>query len=69
MEQTEELIPILMEGFIYIALIAITIYTLIYSYHWFGYGTSKKVSTITLIIFLVGAAALIGTMAISLMNI
>ena len=51
-------ISIVAEGIIYVSLLVGTIYTLIVSYHWFQYGSSRKTSTTALIIFLSGSGLL-----------
>ena len=59
------LTDVLMQGLIYLALIALTIYGLILGYHWYSYGTSKRASTIALLVFVGGGLFFVGTMFIS----
>lgn len=42
------------------------IHTLLLSYHWFQYGTTKKTALTALCIYLAGGALLFGALAVSL---
>ena len=50
----------------YITLLVLLFYSLFLAYHWFSYGTSKKTSLISLVIFLAGTIPFVIIMAITL---
>ena len=54
------------ELILYFALFATTIYTIIFGYHWFSYGSSNRISLTAMFVFLVGAAVLLLSMLVSL---
>lgn len=54
------------EGFFYILVIIFTLHALFLGYHWFSYGTSKKISMLALALYLSGGAILFITLSISL---
>lgn len=60
-----DVINLLAELFFYVAVLATTIYTLIFGYHWFSYGTSQKLNLLMLAIFLIGAAVFLSITFIS----
>lgn len=43
-----------------------TIFTLMITYHWFTYGTSRKSATLTLAVYLLAAAPCLLVMSLSL---
>ncbi len=47
---------------IYLSLLIFTIYTVVFGYHWFNYGTSRTTSLTAMIIFLTGAVGLFLTL-------
>lgn len=69
METTGSLLAVLMQIILYSALLITTVYSLIYAYHWFTYGTSKKISTISLLVFLTGAGGILLIMLFGLLNV
>ena len=62
----QTLAPLLAELFFYLALPIVAIYSLIFGYHWFNFGTQKSHASLAMIIFLVGAGLLLGVMFLTL---
>ena len=62
----QPLVPLLAELFFYLALPIVVVYTFIFGYHWYSYGTQKSHSSLAIIIFLVGAGLLLGVMFLTL---
>lgn len=62
----QSLVPLLAELFFYLALPIVAIYTLIFGYHWYNFGTQRSHATIALIIFLTGAGLLLALMFLTL---
>lgn len=60
------LTPPLLHLIFYVVALIFTLYSVILAYHWYFYGTSKKISTLSLSIYLLGSAALFIAMSISL---
>lgn len=54
------------ELILYFALFATTIYTIVFGYHWFSYGSSNRISLTALAVFLFGAVVLLLAMLASL---
>lgn len=53
----------------FVLLIIFSLHSAFLAYHWFHYGTSKRVSTIALCIYLCGGAILLLTYASALITI
>jgi len=51
----------------FVLLLVFCVHTLVLSYHWFNYGTSRKTATTALAMYLIGGALSIGTMAATLL--
>lgn len=60
------LIAMGIEGLFYILLFIFTIQAAVLGYHWFSYGTSRRISMIALATYLGGGATLLITLAFSL---
>ena len=54
------------EGLFYTLLLIFTIHSVFLGYHWFSYGTSRRISMIALATYLGGGATLFITLAFSL---
>jgi len=64
--------PLLFSGLqvlFFILLLCFTIHTLFLSYHWFTYGSNRRVSLIALSIYLAGGAILFLTFSIGLQSL
>ena len=59
---TAALLSFLTEGVLYIALLVATVYTVIFAYHWFQYGSKRATSTTALLLFIAGAVVCLGMM-------
>jgi len=46
------------EVFIYLTTLLLAFYVLVLGYHWFNYGSNKKISVTALMIFVAGSTAL-----------
>jgi hypothetical protein len=57
-----ETILLLAKLLIYISLLTFTIYTVIFGYHWFNFGTNRATSITAMVVFLSGAVALFLTL-------
>ncbi len=57
------------EGIFYLFLLIFTIHIVFLGYHWFNFGTSKRISTIALAAYLCGGAVIFLTLAILLGSI
>jgi len=60
------LTPPVLHLIFYVVALIFTIYSVILAYHWFTYGTSKKLSTLSLSVYLMVSAALFIALSISL---
>jgi TRAP-type C4-dicarboxylate transport system permease small subunit len=60
------LIATLAEGVVYLALLTFTIYVVVYGYHWFQYGSSRRQSLTALTLFIVGGVVLLIGLVVSL---
>lgn len=49
---------------IYIAILLMTLYGLVLGYHWFRFGSSKKMSTTAMMIYVGGSVVLIGILTL-----
>ncbi len=55
-----------LEGLFYVLLLTFTIHALFLAYHWFTYGSNRRVSLIALATYLTGGAVLFLTYASAL---
>lgn len=58
-----------LELLFYLLLLFFTLHAVFLSYHWFNYGSDKKVSIIALAVYLSGGAMLFLTFAIALQTL
>lgn len=63
---TNELMRMGVEGGFYILLLIFSIQALFLAYHWFTYGSSTRISTLALAIYLTGGAVLLLTFSFAL---
>ncbi len=56
----------IIEGLFWVLLLVFTLHILFLGYHWFAYGTSKRISLIALASYLSGGAVLFMTIATTL---
>lgn len=63
---TNELMRMGVEGGFYILLLIFSIQALFLTYHWFTYGSSARISTLALAIYLTGGAVLLLTFSFAL---
>ncbi len=54
------------EGLFYILLLFFTVHALFLTYHWFNYGSDKRISLIALAFYLIGGAILFLTLSLAL---
>lgn len=54
------------EGLFYILLFFFTVHALFLTYHWFNYGSDKRISLIALALYLIGGAFLFLTLSLAL---
>lgn len=59
---TAALMSVIAEGVIYIALLVSTVYTVVFAYHWFQYGSKRSTSTTALLLFIAGTVLCLGLM-------
>ena len=52
----------LFEGLFYVALLMSTIYGVVFGYHWNTYGSSKRMSTVALAVYIIGTLVLLMSM-------
>ncbi len=50
----------------YVTMLVFVIFTVFLGYHWFTYGSDKKISSLALAVFLIVSAPLFLTMAVAL---
>ena len=62
----QEIIRTGVEGSFYVLLLFFSIHALILAYHWFTYGSSTRISTLALAIYLTGGAVLLLTFSFAL---
>ena len=61
------IIPAITRLVLFVALGAVTLYAVIFGYHWFQYGSSRRTSLSAIIIFVSGAALLLFGMLLSVL--
>ncbi len=66
---TFEMLSIGIQGMFYVLLLAFAIQTILLSYHWFKYGSSRSISLTALAIYLSGGAILFLTLSLALNTI
>lgn len=64
MYELGNLVDIGLKLLFYITLFSFTLYTVFLGYHWFSYGTDRHTSTLSLAVYLIGAAPLLISMAL-----
>jgi hypothetical protein len=62
-------IALLFEGGFYILLLIFTLQALFLGFHWFSYGSSRKISLIALAVYLLGGAILFITLSLAMRSI
>ncbi len=55
-----------LQGAFYLFLLFFVLHTIVLSYHWFTYGTSRIISTTALAVYLLGGAFLFITLSVAL---
>lgn len=58
-----------MQGLFFCMLLVFTLHAIFLAYHWFSYGTSKRISLIALAAYLLGGAVLLITYSLALTNL
>jgi hypothetical protein len=53
----------------YVTMLVFVIFTVFLGYHWFTYGSDKKISSLALAVFLIVSAPLFLTMAVALLTV
>ena len=53
----------------YVTMLVFVIFTVFLGYHWFTYGSDKKISSLALAVFLIISAPLFLTMAVALLAV
>lgn len=61
-----ELLRIAVEGGYYVLLLIFVIQTVFLGYHWFTFGSSRRISMIALSVYLLGGAILLITYSLAL---
>ncbi len=69
MESLLSLIGSGMHLIFYVTMLVFVIFTVFLGYHWFTYGSDKKISSLALAVFLIISAPLFLTMAVALLAV